>query len=142
MSLEFVNDLPALSSKLLSFMMTGAAALPDHTREALIEFAAHPSPVDRVVFSAEALFAVKDELEKDGRDIAAQLAQYAAVNGWHGMEARGVAIASALQRIGGYKAPANSAWPPASEDPEPLERFLPAAEPEPENRPAPEPSSA
>lgn len=137
MPLEFPNDLVALSKSLQRFMMTHAAALPEHAREALIEFAGYPSPVDRIVNSAEALYAVKADLDKEGRDLCAQLARFAAVNGWHGMGQRGTAIADAMQRIGGYDAPPGTSWPPAEDDPAPLERFMAPAE-EPEGEPGDE----
>lgn len=128
--IQFATDLVDLMTGLQRFMMTGAASLPEHTREALLEAAGHPSPVDRVVNSAEALYAAKGDLDKEGRDTAARLAQFAAVNGWHGMGARGLQIAQAMQRIGGYAAPEGTSWPAAEDDPEPLERFLETPETE------------
>lgn len=139
--IEFAPDLVSLHTNLQRFMMTSAAGLPEHTREALLEAAGHPSPVDRVVNSAEALYAAKSDLDADGRVIAAQLAQFAAMNGWHGMSERGLKIAQAMQRIGGYAAPPGSTWPSAEDDPEPLERFLdtPVTDPAAPPAPAPEP---
>lgn len=124
----FAENLVDALTGLQRFVMLEAAALPEHTREALLEAAGHPSPVDRVVNSAEALYAAKADLSKEGRDTAARLAQFAAMNGWHGMADRGLKIAQAMQRIGGYAAPDGSAWPAADEDPAPLERFLPKDE--------------
>lgn len=137
--IEFAPDLVTLHTNLQRYMMMGAAGLPEHTREALLEAAGHPSPVDRVVNSAEALYAVKGDLDADGRVMAAQLAQFAAMNGWHGMSERGLQIAQAMQRIGGYQAPAGTSWPAAEDDPEPVGRFL-EAPPEEPAPPAPPPA--
>lgn len=120
-----------LMTNLMRFVMSHGSDLPEHTREALVAASGHPSPVDRIVNSAEALFAAKAALGAEGREITAQLAQFAATNGWHGMAERGIAIAGAMNRIGGFKAPAGTSWPEAKDDPEPLARFLEEpAEPE------------
>ena len=125
MALQFVTDLSALTAALQRYMMVSGASLPEHAREALIEFAGHPSPVDRIVNSAEALYAIKADLDSAGADLTAQLAQFAAVNGWHGMGQRGMEISAAMQRINGYEPPAGTSWPAAAFDPEPLAKFLP-----------------
>jgi len=130
--LQFATDLVDLSTKLQTFIMRHAASLPEFTRNKLLEAGLHPSPVDRIVNAAEALYAVKSDLSAEGRVMCAQLAQFAAVNGWHGMGERGLKIAQAMQRIGGYNAPAGSAWPKAEDDPEPIAQMVePPAEPEP-----------
>ena len=110
------------------FLIGHAGDLPEHTREHLITLASHPSPVDRIVGAAEALYAVKADLSKEGREVTAQLAQFAAVHGFHGMGERGQLIAAAMNRIGGYAAPAGSEWPAAADDPAPLDRFLAEAD--------------
>lgn len=128
MALEFAPDLPSLSTELQRFMMLEAGDLPEHARERLLEFAGHPSPVDRVVNSAEAIYAVAGEVSNGARDMGARLAQFAAVNGWHGMGERGFAMAAALQRMAGHEPPAGTTWPEPETDPEPLAHFLPTAE--------------
>lgn len=122
--LQFATDLVDLSTKLQTFIMLHAASLPEFTRDKLLEAGLHPSPVDRVVNAAEALYAVKSDLSAEGRVMCAQLAQFAAVNGWHGMGDRGLKIAQAMQRIGGYNAPAGAAWPKAEDDPEPVAQMV------------------
>ena len=100
-------------SNLQRFMMLNASSLPDPTIEHLLASANHPSPVDRIVNSVEALYAVKDDLDKAGRDITGQMAQFVALNGFHGMQERGQQINQAMNRIGGYNAPLGSEWPEA-----------------------------
>lgn len=127
--MEFATDLVDLTTKMQRFMMTKASELPEFTLEKVLEFSGHPSPVDRIVNTAEALYAVKGQLSAEGRVMTAQLAQFAAVNGWHGMSERGLQISRAMQRIGGYQAPEGTSWPDASEDPEPLSTMLTPADP-------------
>lgn len=122
--IETVANFEEAGAALQRFMINHAVDLPEHTREHLIKLASHPSPVDRIVGSTEALYAAKDDLTKEGRDVTAQLAQFAAVHGFHGMGERGQQIAAAMNRIGGYAAPAGSEWPAAADDPAPLDRFL------------------
>lgn len=127
----------AEAQKLLqSFVMQSAAALPEATRDHLISATTESSPVVRLVNAAEALYAARSDLEKEGRDTAAAIAAFVASQGFHGMEERGLQISAALQREGGYKAPAGSEWPDRSEDPEPLPRFAPSAQGGEEPQPA------
>lgn len=125
MALAFFSSLTDLTVALQRFTVLSGAALPEHTREQLIEFSGHPSPVDRVVNVAEALYAARDELTNEGRDMAAQLAQFAAVNGWHGMTERGAAMAAVLQRDAGHEPPPGMSWPDHADDPDALVQFLP-----------------
>lgn len=123
--IEAVENFTDALSGLQRFIMEHAAALPVGTREQLLEFANHPSPVERIVNTAEALYAIKPDLSKEGREITAQLAQFAAIHGFHGMGERGQQIAMAMNRIGGYAAPTGISWPEPEDDPAPLDRFLP-----------------
>lgn len=122
--IEYASDLVDLSRRLQSYMMLHAAELPEATRNHLLDAAGSPSPVDRIVNSAEALFAIKGDLDAAGREITAQLAQFAAVNGWHGLADRGLKIALAMNRLGGFKAPTGVTWPTAEDDPAPIDRFV------------------
>ena len=134
--IEPASNLVDLMEKLTTFVMLHGSELPEHTRAAIVASASHPSPVDRIVDTAEALYASKSELSAEGRTITAQLAQFAAMNGWHGMGTRGLAIPNPMNRTGGSAAPAGDTWPPAADDPEPLERFAePTAEDTPEEAP-------
>lgn len=129
----------AVLSNLQRFIMTKASTLPDETIEHLLESANHASPVDRLVNSLEALYAVKSELGKEGRDLCGQMAQFVAVNGFHGMQERGQRINEAMNREGGYSAPAGMEWPAREDDPAPLERYVPEGSAG--AQPAPEPAA-
>ena len=119
------------------FMTFHAASLPEHTLEHLFTSSNHPSPVDRMVNTVEALYAAKSDLGKEGRDVLGQMAQFVSVNGFHGMADRGRQINYAMNRMGGYTAPPGIEWQDASEDPEPLERFVEKTEPAPAPTPPP-----
>lgn len=129
MAFEFSPDVPSLLADLQRFMVMHGRDLPEETFEQLLPHTSNPQVSD-LVFAAEALYAIKGELTKEGRDITAKLAQFCAYNGWHGMGERGYQIAAAMQRIGGYQPPPGQSWPKAEDDPEPLARFV-------EEQPAP-----
>lgn len=120
MAFTFPTTLVDLLTNLQTFLVAHAAELPMHTREKMMAAALHPSPVDRVVTTAEALYAVKAELGPDGQVMCAQLASFAALNGWHGMQERGPQITAALQRDAGVTAPPGIVWPMPADDPAPL----------------------
>lgn len=128
--IEPATGFPDLFDKLSAFLVDHAASLPEHTRNAVLANANHPSPVDRIVNTAEALYAAKGDLTKEGRVITAQLAQFAAINGFHNMGERGQKIFLAMNRMGNFAAPVGVQWPAADQDPEPLERFAAPAEDE------------
>ena len=81
--------------------------------------------------SAEALYAVKDGLDEEGLRVCAQLAQFSALNGWHGMDRgnRGGRISQAVQRDLGDKAPAGK-WPERADDPSVLFEYQAPVEPD------------
>lgn len=122
------ENIAAAQKVLQGFLINGASALPEASREQLIAASTESSPVVRLVNATEILYAAGSDLDKAGRDTAAALAGFVASHGFHGMEERGLQISAALQRIGGYAPPAGSSWPDASEDPEPLSRYAPAQE--------------
>lgn len=122
--IEAVQSWPDALTRLQRFILDHAAGLPEATREQLLQFANHPSPVYRIVNTAEALYAIKGELTAPGRAITAQLAQFAAIGGFFGMAERGQKIALAMNRIGGFAPPAGLQWPPAADDPPPLAEFV------------------
>jgi hypothetical protein len=117
--MEFMNEIGQLNQSLQAFLIEKGSALPEFCRTKIVEAVGSPSPVERIVKSCEALYAVKDVLDADGQMICAQLAQFAALNGWHGMDQdnRGGRIAQAMQRDLGEKAPTGD-WPERETDPE------------------------
>ncbi len=122
--MDFMTDIGQLNQALQAFLINKGAILPEHARTKIIEAVGSPSPVDRIVKSAEALYAVKDVLDEEGQTICAQLAQFAALNGWHGMDQdnRGGLIAQSVQRDLGMKAPAGD-WPEREADPVALSEY-------------------
>lgn len=136
--MDFPTEMPTLLQNLQTYMMTSGSTLPDFLRSKLIEASSSPSPVDRIVRSAEALYACSADLDDAGKTICAQLASFAAMNGWHGMglDNRGGQIAQAMQRDTGEKAPMGS-WPKADSDPAPLDEFVAPAAEDPAGEPAP-----
>jgi hypothetical protein len=124
--MQFLNTIPDALGALQGFLIAKGAQLPPHTQGHLTAAMAKPSPVERLVGSAEALYAAAEDLDADGRIICAQLAQMAAQYGFYGMESRGVQIAQAMRRMNGEAAPAGSSWPAKDKDPAALAQYLPA----------------
>lgn len=79
------------------------------------------SAVDLVVKTSEAIYARRATLDGPALQLAAGLASFAGVWGFHGMaeDNRGQRMALALRRDSGENAPVGSEWPNSSEDPEP-----------------------
>jgi hypothetical protein len=67
------------------------ADLPEHTQKELTRLAGVGiSPVDRIVRTAEALYAERSSLtRKSDKLLVAQLVQFAGLNGWHGLNENG-----------------------------------------------------
>lgn len=80
-----IADIAGAKRALRIYLATSAAQLQADTLQRLEELADSPSPVDTIARSAELLYARADELDSDGRTLVAQLASFAALNGWHGM---------------------------------------------------------
>ena len=67
--------------------------IPEYQRDRLVAvMGPGVSPVDFIVRVSEALYAVADELSSEGQEVAAQAANLAAMNGWHGMTERGAVL--------------------------------------------------
>lgn len=126
--IENIANHSEASAALQRFLMMHGAALPEFTREKVILAAGSPSPVDRYVETVEALYAAKNAIAKEARDLAIPLARFIAREGWHGMQDRGPRIADALSRIGGYAAPDGQAWSPAEDDVDPLPTYVEPSE--------------
>lgn len=122
MSLQFFPDLPTLTTALTRYMVLDSGTLRADVQEHLLDYAGHASPVDRIVKTAEILYAHRPLLDQAARDMTAQLAQFAGTN--FAMGARGMAIAAAMQRDNGYDPPSGTTWPPAESDPLPDEQFI------------------
>lgn len=94
-----VSDIGATVQMIDAYVHTSAAAaLPAKSLAAAQKY--YPSPVDKIVRSAEALYACAADLDSSGMTLVAQLAQFATANQWHnlGKTSRGLGIALAMRR--------------------------------------------
>lgn len=78
------------------------------------------SAVDLIVKSAEAIYARRSTLDAPTLQLAAGLASYSAIWGFHDMadDDRGERMAAALLRDSGEAEPSGGQWPDAENDPE------------------------
>jgi hypothetical protein len=79
------------------------------------------SAVDLVVKTAEEIYKRRDDLDGPTLQLAAGLASFCYLWGFHGMdeEARGQKMSLALRRDSGEPAPEGVEWPAVETDPEP-----------------------
>lgn len=108
------------------YLVIGEDTLPADTFDKLEKLADSPSPVDVIVGAAELLYARSTEIDDAGRVLIAQLASFAAINGWHGLatDNRGGRIAQAMARELGVEPPAGTDWPVADTDPTPKREMV------------------
>lgn len=122
--MEFPDNIPAVGLAIQSFLAQHAADLFEDTRAMLLEAASQPSPVVSMVNVGEILYARRDEMPKEGKELAAQILSFTTMNGWHGLavDARGNKMVSALRRELKHKHPTGS-WPAKENDPEPNQAY-------------------
>lgn len=127
--MDFLDNIQALGTAAQTFMMTHGSSLEATLQRHLLDALAAPSPVDRIVKAAEALYAARDTLNDDGKALCAQLMSHAALQGWHGLaeDNRGGRIVQAMCRDLGEPAPTGE-WPAPETDPAPDSRYVPAEE--------------
>lgn len=109
------------------FLYDRSEALPADIREKLKEWTRPgSSPVDAVVNSAELLYARRDELDKETKELAAGLALIASQFNFHRMAEnnRGSKLALTLMRMAQIKAPAGVKYHNKKDDPEALPKFI------------------
>lgn len=125
--MDFPDNIEALGKAAQTFVMLHGAMLSEDTRERVIAALGAPSPVDRIVKTGEALYAVSGDLNDEGKTLVAQLISFATMNGWHGLpqDNRGGRIVMAMRRDIGEDAPDTMPWPTADTDPVPLAEFAP-----------------
>lgn len=105
------------------------SAMPPHVQEELTRLASVGiSPVDRIVRTGEMLFANRSTLTRNSdRELSARLVEFAAMNGWHGLNEdnrAGRISATMMAEAGGA--------PVAEADiPTPRDEFIPPKTPEP-----------
>jgi len=122
--MNFLADIPSLSSAVLTFAMTHSGRLPQGAAPLLATAASKVSPVDSIVSVAECLYANQAAMADAAARAAAQTlcgqcAAFAAQYGWHGMDLRGPGMVAAMRRELGEADPAGAGWPDPSADPAP-----------------------
>lgn len=126
--MELPNDIPSVMQNISTYFMLHGAEIPLFQREKIIDLMGPGiSPVDFIVRVAEALYAVSDQLDAQGREVAAQAAYLASINGWHGMTDRGNLIVNSLRKQNGEEVA-------EFEQPKPLDDMV---APQETNEPAP-----
>lgn len=103
------------------FLVLHARELDEASLAAMLEASAKVSPVDKIVGVAELLYSIRAELHPDGLTLAGQLIEFAARNGWHGLQvdARGSRMVDAIRRELGEDHPTGGEWPAPDTDPAP-----------------------
>ena len=136
--MEFPDNIEALGKAAQTYVMLHGSTLAEDVRDRVIAGLGAPSPVDRIVKTGEALYAVHANLDDEGKVLVAQLISFAAMNGWHGLaeDNRGGRIVMAMRRDLGEEAPGGASWPDPESDPSPLAEYVPPAPTEPAD-PAP-----
>lgn len=119
-----ITELGTATKALQRFIALHAADLPAALLDRLLDISSEPSPVDRICHAAEFIYANSNQLGDAGRELCAQLAQFAAINSWHGMASRGVSIARTMMRDLGMELPADVQWPEAGAEPAPKDEFI------------------
>lgn len=130
-----ITELGTATKALQRFIALHAADLSPAILDRLLDISSEPSPVDRLCHAAEFIYANSTQLGDAGKELCAQLAQFAAINSWHGLASRGVAIARTMMRDLGMEPPADVEWPEAGAEPAPKDEFVVAPE-EPETEQA------
>lgn len=109
------------------FLYDRAESLPADIRDRLKELTRPTSsPVDAVVKGAEMLYARKDEIDKDAKELGAALALMAEQYNFHGLaeDQRGSRIAGAFMREAKTKLPGSLKHQDKEKDVEPSSEFI------------------
>jgi hypothetical protein len=129
--MEMIRDNVHANELATRFFYTGV--MTDEQRDALRPFIHAPSIYSVVVDTCEYLYAHRDAIGDDARLLCAQLASFAAQNGWGelGHDNRGGLIHQAMARDLGRKLlPGQPKPQAAADDPLPSARFRSAPPPE------------
>lgn len=119
-----VADIPTMVQAVDAYANSASVtSLPANVLAAARQY--YPSPVDKVVRSAEALYSCAAELDTNGLTLVAQLANFAMIGQWHaiGQTSRGPGIVLAMRRRLGDTTVTQT----AAEDPPVDPQFAPAA---------------
>ena len=80
------EDIPSAVAAIRAFALEHWTTLPDHVKETLNRTAQMgASPVDRIVETAETIYANAPDLPAAAREVGAGLFVVAGNNGWHGL---------------------------------------------------------
>lgn len=128
MAIPAFADITAARRAIRAYLRTADDHLAEDTLATFEDLADSPSPVDQIVRSADLLYARRDELNDEGRNLVGGLASFAATNFWHGMatDNRGGRIAQAMERDLGRKTPN-----PQDGDPQPAREYIRQEQPAP-----------
>lgn len=116
-----IQDVPSALEAIRQWELSHYASLPVVVQGVMDRVAQNNlSPVDRIVYTAEALYADADKINDAGKELATGLLGFAASNGWHGLGGGRAASITAFLSGG------------TEEGPEPLAQFVrPPAPPAP-----------
>lgn len=104
--MELPNDISTVMQNAARYFMMHGETIPEFQRNKIINMMGPgTSPVDFVVNVAEALYAVKEYLDISGKELMAQTANLAAMNGWHDMTTRGTAMVNVARKDVGETVP-------------------------------------
>ncbi len=126
--MDDVSSITSANRALRRYLVHAEDALPSSTFARLEKLADSPSAVDAVAGTAELLYARRDQLDDEGRTIVAQLASFAAINGWYQLSIgnRGGLIRQAMLRDMGEEPGAGQPpFQPPEDDPAPLPIYVP-----------------
>jgi hypothetical protein len=123
------ENLQQPTTAIMAFMMQHGGDLPEFTRAKIMDLAAQPSPVDSIMGTLEALYAVRADLPDDGKALIARIAQLVTPLGWHGImtDNRGPHMQLAMLRELGEEAPVGSSFGDPADDPAPNDSYVPPA---------------
>lgn len=93
-----IQDVPGALEAIRQWEIAHYAALGEDVRFVLDRVARdNLSPVDRIIYTAEAIYADRDKVTAPAKALATDLLAFAATYGWHGLNGgRAAAIASVL----------------------------------------------
>lgn len=140
--MQISNELFKVLGAVPVVLMRHGAPLPEHTIAAIQAATEDPSPRNRIVAIGEALYAAKDTLNNELRELAAQCFDLMREHSWLHVSVedanRAAAVIRALQRDSGETAPAGKPWPKEADDPAPVAAYgAPEADGAPEAPDAP-----
>lgn len=123
--MKWINDHKEMLYQLNHFMIDNATRLPDHSTAHWLDISIIGNPLQKLLASAEMLYAIKVELNDPARTIVAQIFSILAADDLLGVnrEGRAQKIISAMRRDLD-EPPPPFGWPDEQADPLPLAIYL------------------